>query len=56
MSFKKDFWNQSILSWEENKYKNVFKGFDVNSSVKYRLQMASFVIHQISKGKIFLEK
>ena len=56
MSFEKTkFWNQKILSWEENKYKKVFKWFDVNSSVKYRLYLASALLNQMSEGKSLLE-
>ena len=55
MSFKKEFWNQKILSWEKNKYKTTIKAFDVNSSVKRRLHLASNLLHQFSEGKNVLE-
>lgn len=55
MPFKKEFWNQKILLWEKNKYKKKPKVFDVNASVKYRLQLASSVLHQISEEKNVLE-
>lgn len=55
MSCKRNFWNQKIISWENNKYKAGFKILDVNFSIKYRLQAASFITHQISKGKRILE-
>ncbi|MBC6415831.1 MAG: class I SAM-dependent methyltransferase [Bdellovibrionales bacterium] len=51
---KKDFWNQTISSWEKNKYKKT-KYFDFNSSVKFRLQMASYLLNQFSKKTKYLE-
>ena len=55
MSLEKDFWNQKILSWEKSKYKSISWGLDVNSSVKYRLRLAAFLLQQISEGKSLLE-
>ena len=55
MSFKRKFWNQHILFWEENKYKKSSLVFDVNSSVKYRLQIACSMLRQILKGNSLLE-
>lgn len=55
MSFKEEFWNKKILSWENRKYKNTFYILDVNSSVKHRFYLASSLLHQISKGKSLLE-
>ena len=55
MSFKKDFWNKKILSWEKNKYKKVSRGFDVNLSVKHRLHLASSVLSQMSEKTSLLE-
>ena len=53
MLTKKEFWNQKIASWEKNKYKKRY--FDVNSSVKFRLETASNLLNQISTGKSVLE-
>ena len=55
MSFKQDFWNRKILSWERSKYKNMLKVFDVNSSVKRRLHLAASVLHQMPEEKRLLE-
>ena len=55
MSFRKEFWNQKILSWENKKYKNIPYIFDVNSSVKHRLYLASSLLHRISEKKRVLE-
>ena len=55
MSLEKTFWNQKILSWENNKYDKKSKVFDVNSSVKHRLQLAASLLSQIGDGKHLLE-
>ena len=55
MLTKKEFWNQKISSWEKSKYKKTVKYFDVNSSVKFRLQTASSILTQIAEEKSVLE-
>ncbi|MCZ0933134.1 MAG: class I SAM-dependent methyltransferase [Oligoflexia bacterium] len=55
MLTKKEFWNQKISSWEKSKYKKTLKYFDVNSSVKFRLQLAVALLSQIAEGKSLLE-
>ena len=55
MSLEQTFWNQKILSWEKSKYDKKSKVFDVNSSVKYRLQLAASLLHQIDERKHLLE-
>ena len=50
---KSNFWDENILLWEEKKYKEVF--FDVNSSVKNRLNTAVSVLHQMPEGARLVE-
>ena len=54
MFYKKNFWNKKILIWEKNKYTSK-KYLDVNSSVKNRQLLASYLLSQISNGKKVLE-
>ena len=53
--FKKVFWNQKILSWENHKYKNVPQWLDVNKSVKRRLNLAVSVLRQMPQETSLLE-
>lgn len=55
MSLEKTFWNQKILPWEKSKYDKKSKMFDVNSSVKHRLQLAVSLLQQIGDRKHLLE-
>ena len=55
MFSKKQFWNKKILSWEKNKYEKKSKLYDVNFSIKHRLNLASSILHQIPKKKTVLE-
>ena len=53
---KNEFWNKKILSWERAKYNlGRWKKADVNSSVKYRLNLASNLLNQVSNNKNILE-
>ena len=53
--FKRAFWNQKILSWEQHKYKSLPQWLDVNKSVKRRLNLAASVLGQMPPGKSLLE-
>ena len=55
MSFEKTFWNKKILPWESSKYDSHPKIFDVNASIKYRLQLTASILYQIGEGKHLLE-
>ncbi|MDE0092469.1 MAG: class I SAM-dependent methyltransferase [Oligoflexia bacterium] len=55
MLTKKEFWNQKISSWEISKYKKSLKYLDINSSVKFRLYLASALLKQVSQEKHVLE-
>lgn len=55
MSFKKQFWNQKILSWEKDKYQERSKLWDFNSSVRHRLYLANIVIQQMADKMSLLE-
>lgn len=56
---RKDFWDKKIVPWENSKY-NKIEGFltsifDVNSSLKNRLQTAEQFLEQNVKGKRIIE-
>ena len=47
------FWDDKILKWEKDKYSK--RRYDVNSSVKVRLQIARSILRKYSAGKIVIE-
>ena len=53
------FWDQKILGWETDKYSDLkgalSKIFDVNQSIKKRLDFAKQILAQAAKGKTVLE-
>ena len=53
--FKQKFWNDKILSWEKDKYDGAPKIFDVNSSVKRRLNMTADLLGRSAEGKNLVE-
>ena len=55
MLTKQKFWNQRIAAWEKNKYRKTPKYLDVNSSIKFRLNLTAHLLDQISKEKSLLE-
>lgn len=56
---KKTFWDEKILGWEEKKYSmpSGFLGrkFDVNSSLKKRLEIAQRILVNGAKDRVILE-
>ena len=52
---KEKFWNQKISHWEQRKYKKLPRYLDVNSSVKFRLNLTAHLLNQISKENRLLE-
>lgn len=47
------FWDEKILKWEKDKYSP--KLYDVNSSIKNRLQLAKSILKEIAPGRTVLE-
>lgn len=48
------FWDEKILGWEADKYEHK-KLFDVNRSVKFRMQMVERIIQRIGKESVIVE-
>ncbi len=53
-----DFWDKKILKWEADKYsqKNTFLvNFDINSSLKSRMDLARSILRKVAPGRTILE-
>lgn len=52
------FWDKKILQWEKDKYSPkavLFINFDVNSSIKSRMQLARSILKKLVPGQAILE-
>lgn len=53
------FWNRKILGWEDKKYKlrrnSIARWSDVNSSVKFRMKVATEVLQKVAKDRTIVE-
>lgn len=53
-----EFWDKKILQWEADKYslgKSLLINFDVNSSLKARMELARSILKKIAPGRTILE-
>jgi len=53
--YRKSFWDEKIVEWEERKY-DVARGLiDVNRSVRFRMDVARRILRMVVKGRTVLE-